>query len=214
MIMRHSVIIPVLVAAMLLLVLVPPGAAMKDPSAVYCQAMGYIYEIVQTPDGPAGACRMPDGTTIDSWKFLQGTEGRQYSYCAQQGYPQRAVQSYRTCGKFGLDECLVCVLPDGSTAEVTSVMNLSFAETTCGDGSCGSPESVISCPADCKSGGWDNLCDGRRDGRCDPDCPDGAGDPDCGGGRQPDYVMIAMIIGVVLVVATGAFLYLKKKKSP
>src|SRR5690606_15582477 len=136
----------------------------------------------QTADGPAGACLLPDGSAVDSWKFFQGLEGQQFSYCARQGYRQQAVRSYRTCGEFGLDECLACVLPDGRTAEVTQLMNLAFAETSCGDGSCGMPENVLSCPADCASGGRDNLCDGKRDGRCDPDCPDGAGDPDCGGG--------------------------------
>ena len=209
--MQRSGIIPVL-AAVLLFLLLPPVAAMKDPSAVYCQALGYSYEVMETPDGPLGACRMPDGTTVDSWKFLQGLEGRQFSWCAQQGYPQRVVRSYRTCGEFGLDECLVCVLPDGASGEVTQLMDLSFAETTCGDGSCGMPENTVSCPADCKSGGWDELCDGSRDGRCDPDCSDGAGDPDCGG--QPDPVMIMIILVLIVILAAGAFLYFRRKRSP
>ena len=208
--MQRSVIIPVL-AAVLLALLLPPVAAMKDPSAVYCKAMGYTYEVVQTPDGPAGACRMPDGTPVDSFRFLQGSQGQQFSWCAQQGYRQQVVRSYRTCGKFGLDECLVCVLPDGTTSEVTQLMNLSFAETTCGDGSCGSPENAVSCPADCKTGSWDNFCDGSRDGRCDPDCPDGTGDPDCGKG--PDMVMIVIVLVIVLILAAGAILYFRKKSQ-
>jgi hypothetical protein len=65
-----------------------------------------------------------------------------------------------------------------------------------------------------RSGGWDELCDGIRDGRCDPDCPDGAGDPDCGRQLQQDYLLFAAIIVVVLVIAAGAYLYMKKKKSP
>lgn len=212
--MQRSVITTVLAAAVLLALLLPPGAAMKDPSAVYCHAMGYSYEIVQSPDGPAGACRMPDGTMADSWKFLQGKEGRQFSWCTQQGYRQQVARSYRTCSQFGLDECLVCILPDGTTSEVTHLMNLSFEETTCGDGSCGMPENVITCPADCKSGGWDNLCDGVRDGRCDPDCPDGKGDPDCV--TAPDISRLLMYLVpvlIVLAIAVGAYLYRKKKKS-
>jgi putative hemolysin len=203
-------VITMVLAAVLIVLLIQPGAAMKDPSAVYCQAMGYSYEIVQSPDGPAGACRMPDGTMADSWKFLQGKEGRQFSWCTQQGYGQQVARSYRTCSQFGLDECLVCVLPDGTTREVTQLMNLSFAETTCGDGSCGAPENVITCPADCKPGGWDNLCDGKRDGLCDPDCPDGTGDPDCV--AAPDYRVIAGILAIV-IAGIAIILFLRKKKG-
>jgi putative hemolysin len=155
---------------------------------------------------------MPDGTLADSWMFLQGSQGQQFSYCAQQGYRQQVVHSYRTCSRFGLDECLVCLLPDGGTREVTELMNLSFAETTCGDQSCGSFENVISCPADCRTGGRDDLCDMKRDGRCDPDCPGGAGDPDCGG--QQEFVMIAAVLVIVLVAGAGIFLYSRRRRSP
>ncbi len=151
--MQRSVITTVLAAAVLLALLLPPGAAMKDPSAVYCHAMGY-------------------------------------------------------------DECLVCILPDGTTSEVTHLMNLSFEETTCGDGSCGMPENVITCPADCKSGGWDNLCDGVRDGRCDPDCPDGKGDPDCVTAPDISRLLVYLVpVLIVLAIAVGTYLYRKKKKS-
>jgi len=209
--MRRSVIIPVITVFLLIALLIPPGAAMKDPSAVYCGAMGYPYTIVQTAAGPVGSCLLPDGTTVDSWRFLQGSAGQQFSYCARQGYRQQVVRSYRICSIFGLDECLVCVLPEGSTREVTSLMNLSFAETTCGDGTCGSPENALSCPTDCKSGGWDSLCDGIRDGRCDPDCPDGKGDPDCGGPGPA----LPNLAGLILVIVAGAaiFLYLARKRS-
>lgn len=211
--MTRTALIVLVVAAVLAALITAPAMAMKNPAAVYCGAMGYTYTTRETPEGSFGLCRMPDGTTVDAWKFLQGLEGQKYSWCAQQGYPQRVIQSYRTCGAFGLDECLACVLPDGRTTEVTLLMNLSFAETSCGDGSCGMPENTVSCPADCKSGGWDNFCDGKRDGRCDPDCPDGAGDPDCGGGGQPDYTTIAVIIVIVLIGIAGAFLYFRKRNS-
>jgi len=210
MLRRH---LPVLLAAAaVLILLMPPGAAMKDPSAVYCQAMGYPYEVVQTPEGPSGACRLPDGTVPDSWQFLQGAAGQQFSYCARMGFRQQVVRSYRTCGKFGLDTCLACVLPDGSSREVTQLMNLSFAETSCGDGSCGLPENARSCTADCPTGGRDNLCDGIRDGRCDPDCPGGSGDPDCGG---PPLLLLSFAGLVCLAAAVaGVYRYRQRKKTP
>jgi putative hemolysin len=199
-------------AAMLAALPVAPAAAMKNPAAVYCGAMGYMYMTEETPAGTLGLCRMPGGTTVDAWKFLQGSAGQEFSYCARQGYRQQVVRSYRTCGEFGLGECLVCVLPDGRTEEVTQLMNLSFAETSCGDRSCGIPENVLSCPADCTSGGWDNLCDGKRDGRCDPDCPDGAGDPDCGG-NPPFLLYLAGVLAVAAGLA-GVYRYLKRPRSP
>ena len=50
----------------------------------------------------------------------------------------------------------------------------------CGDGTCepGLGEREASCPADCTSGGADVYCDGKLDGRCDPDCSE-AEDFDC-----------------------------------
>lgn len=201
----------VILAVVLAALVLAPVSALRDPSAVYCLAMGYTYTTGQTPEGVFGLCRMPGGTTVDAWKFLQGSAGQEFSFCARQGYRQQVVRSYRTCGAFGLDECLVCVLPDGRTAEVTQLMNLSFDETSCGDGSCGIPENVLSCPADCPPGGRDNLCDGKRDGRCDPDCPDGAGDPDCGGG--PPVLLYLAGMAVLAAAALGIYLYLKRKGS-
>ena len=207
-------LLALLLAASAIVLSVLPAAAMKDPSAVYCGAMGYTYKIAETPDGPLGVCVLPDGKEVESFRFLQGFEGTQYSYCAREGYPQKMVTSYRICGDFGLDQCLVCILPDGTTREVTQVMNLSFAETRCGDGSCGQPEDFVSCPADCRSGGWDTLCDGVRDSICDPDCPAGKSDPDCGAspGFVPEMNYLAGLV-ILAVLGAGIYLYLVRKRS-
>jgi putative hemolysin len=61
-----------------------PG--MADPAAVYCNELGYVYEIVGTDDGQHGVCVLPDGSKCDAWGFLEGTCGQSYSYCARQGY--------------------------------------------------------------------------------------------------------------------------------
>ena len=189
----------------------PPALAMKDPSAVYCEAMGYTYTVAGTLEGPLGVCVLPDGTKVGSFRFLQGLEGTRFSYCTREGYGQQVVTSYRTCGHFGLDQCLVCILPDGTQAEVTQLMNLSFAETRCGDGSCGMPENTITCPADCPTGGWDHLCDGIRDGRCDPDCPEGDGDPDCGS-LAPELLYIAALV-VLALAGAAIYLVLVRRKT-
>lgn len=42
----------------------------------------------------------------------------------------------------------------------------------------GRGENYALCPVDCRSGGKDNHCDQKTEGRCDPDCPTGL-DDDC-----------------------------------
>ncbi len=62
----------------------------------------------------------------------------------------KTVNNKNVCLKFLTDSCLVCVLPDGREVEVTELMGLTFAETTCGNGVCGYPENEKTCPADCR----------------------------------------------------------------
>jgi len=135
-----------------------PAASMKDPTYVYCTALGYEYSIVMTDAGEQGFCILPDGREVDAWQFLQGKTGNEYSYCALQGYEIKTVSDPEKCLKFLTDECAVCVLADGSEVEVTDLMGLDFRETFCGDGVCGFPETYLDCPADCPPDGPDGYC--------------------------------------------------------
>ncbi len=210
----RTLFLALLFTTFVIVVFLPLAGAMKDPSAVYCEAMGYTYTVARMPEGPLGVCIFPEGTQVDSFRFLQGFEGKEFSYCVREGYKQQVVTSFRTCGHFGLDQCLVCTLPDGNSTEVTKLMNLSFAETVCGDKNCGMPEDTLSCPVDCRSGGWDKLCDGIRDNRCDPDCPDGLNDPDCGGvpWEGPELIYIA-VLAVLAIAGASIYLFLTRKRS-
>ena len=52
-----------------------------DPSAVYCQGLGYQYKIVTNDEGgQIGVCELPDGTECDSWDFFKGMCGKEYTY--------------------------------------------------------------------------------------------------------------------------------------
>lgn len=62
------------------------GIGMADPATLYCEELGYAYEIVDTPEGQHGVCVFPDGSSCDEWRFLEGKCGESYSYCARQGY--------------------------------------------------------------------------------------------------------------------------------
>ena len=54
--------------------MIMPAAAMKDPSAVYCEALGYDFTTLATEEGEQGLCTLPDGR-VDAWQFLQGKAG-------------------------------------------------------------------------------------------------------------------------------------------
>ena len=62
------------------------SSSIGNPSAVYCEDLGYTYYIVQDPRGQYGVCRLPGGLVCDAWEFLQGECGQAYNYCGQQGY--------------------------------------------------------------------------------------------------------------------------------
>lgn len=145
--------------------------SLKNAAAMYCEALNYTFLTKSTPLGEEGYCQLPNGTEVNAWDFLQGKVAQDYSYCKKIGYDIKTV-NYST----------YCVLPNGTEVEVTELMGLSFAETTCGDGVCGIPENYTTCPQDCPSGSYDGYCDGVADGKCDQDCVDRGTpqlDPDC-----------------------------------
>jgi len=158
-------------------------SAALNPAAVYCGSLGFKYVTESTEKGDFGYCILADNQKVDAWKFVQGEVAPEKSYCTKKGYELKVVNDYDICGKRLLTEsCAVCVLPNGTEQEVTETMGLTFQETTCGDKRCGFPEDFKSCPSDCKSGGTDELCDGVKDARCDPDCviqKKTDEDPDC-----------------------------------
>ncbi|MEI7663939.1 MAG: DUF333 domain-containing protein [Bacteroidota bacterium] len=74
-----TLIIPLFIKAQ------PDGLA--DPSAVYCNRMGYHFEIMRDPQGnETGRCLLPDGSAVSSWDFLRGKAGREFSWCVKNGY--------------------------------------------------------------------------------------------------------------------------------
>jgi len=154
------------------------AGAMRNPAAVYCEALGYTYRVEKTRAGDVGKCVLPDGQALDAWEFLQGKVGQQHGVCARRGLTQKVVQDPKRCARYLVESCAVCVGSDGKETEVSELMGLSFAETSCGDGRCGFPENTRTCPADCPSGSADGYCDGIQDKRCDPDCTPEQ-DPDC-----------------------------------
>lgn len=199
------------------LVLVASASALKNPSAVYCEEMGYEFLIAETPDGQNGVCVLPDGSYVSAWWFLEGRVKTEYSYCAQQGYGIKTVSDDR-CDNIINDECSVCVTPEGEV-EVSELMGLNFSELVCGDGVCGmTPENYSTCPQDCPPSGSDAVCNAPAEG-CDPDCEEGV-DPDCeeapaAAAREagPDLCLMTIIILVAVALVLAVLIILKRRSK-
>jgi putative hemolysin len=66
--------------------LYPQSVGMGNPSAVYCEFLGYKYETRKAADGSEyGICKFPDGSECDAFAFFRGECGKKYSYCALKG---------------------------------------------------------------------------------------------------------------------------------
>jgi putative hemolysin/predicted nucleic acid-binding Zn ribbon protein len=153
----------------------PQALGLLNPAERYCTQLGYKYT-------DEGECLLPNGEKVNAWDFLQGKVGKEYSFCAKNGYEIKTVKDFKQCMKFGLEECAVCILPDKTEKEVTELMGLKLTEGECGDGRCTIGETYENCPKDCPSGSVDAYCDGVKDGICDEDCLYmglSTKDPDC-----------------------------------
>ena len=78
-----------------------PGLA--NPSAVYCEGLGYETETVTRAGGEDADCIFPDGTRCPAWDFLAGRCAVEYSYCTQQGFILKVENNIA-----------ICRFPDGS----------------------------------------------------------------------------------------------------
>jgi putative hemolysin len=124
-----------------------PVSAMINPAAGYCMALGYQYTDTTGPDGSmTGYCVLANNQSVDAWRFLRGEVARDQSYCVKQGYGIKLVNDSVTCKIFLTTSCAVCVMPDGSTTEITKLMKLDFREKICNDKICCDPRTDITCP--------------------------------------------------------------------
>ncbi len=126
-----------------------PVFGLLNPAGVYCEKLGYTYEINQTEEGAFGICQFPDSSTCGTWDFLKGKCGKEFSYCIKEGYEIKTISDSDKCSSIYSKECAVCVLENGIEIEVTKLMNLSFQGSRCGDGICVLGENYENCPQDC-----------------------------------------------------------------
>ncbi len=50
----------------------------QNPAAVYCKALGYKFEVVNTEKGQIGYCIFPDGSNCTAWSFFAGECGEEW----------------------------------------------------------------------------------------------------------------------------------------
>jgi len=170
------------ISILIMIITIPSVFGLRDPSIVYCKALGYNFTTSLTKEGEMSICQFPDGSSCEVWSFLKGKCGNEYSYCKQKGYMIKNISDIEKCVSIFSDECAVCILENGTEVEVTTLMGLSFQEGRCGDDRCTVGENYANCPQDCHSGSEDGYCDGITDGICDPDCvalEEKVKDPDC-----------------------------------
>ncbi len=140
-----KITLPILLLLALASVAVPAGA-MVNPSALYCNALGYPYMDVTGSDGSmTGFCLLPGNQSVDAWQFLEGKVSPELSYCKKQGLDVRTVTDPTVCGMLG-STCAVCVRADGTTQEVTKMMGLDFREKICSGNTCCDPAKDKTCP--------------------------------------------------------------------
>ena len=95
-----------------------------NPSAAYCEDLGYEFIIKDTPEGQLGVCKISDTIEAPAWDFLKGKEAVEYNYCSKMGYEMKISSDPEKCNTSFSYECAVCILPDGQEVEAVNLMKL------------------------------------------------------------------------------------------
>jgi putative hemolysin len=175
-----------------LLAALPPAAAMMNPSAGYCGALGYTFSTQADGQGnEVGYCTLPNGQTVSAWQFLLGQTAQEYSYCGKMGYATRIVNDSKACEMFNRQSCAACVFPNGSAMEVTQAMGLDFREKICTASGCRDPKDYPVTPYVIPPSGGQQQ-----------------------GAPLPSWMILAVVVLVIVVLAGIFLLTRKKEKSP
>jgi|GEM_PF-751962 putative hemolysin len=70
---------------------------MPNPSAVYCERLGYSTEAVVRDGGADADCIFPDGSRCGAWDLFSGRCGQEFSYCEMHGGTIEKGANIGTC---------------------------------------------------------------------------------------------------------------------
>ncbi|MCD6216107.1 MAG: DUF333 domain-containing protein [Candidatus Aenigmarchaeota archaeon] len=190
----------------------------------YCKQNGYEIKTIHDVDKCApvfseecAVCVLKNGTEIEV-TTLMGLDFSEGGGCGN-AICTPLEEDYSTCPQdcpSGSHDMYCDGVEDGKCDPDCVELNISESDpdcvtqttliTKCGNGMCDKDENYGSCPQDCESGRRDGYCDGVKDGRCDPDCPEER-DVDCKGGANKFLIAI-----ILLVVGIVAFLIFRSTK--
>jgi putative hemolysin len=51
-----------------------PRLSLANPASQFCLAQGGILQIVDTPQGQHGLCRLPDGQEVEEWTLFRAMQ--------------------------------------------------------------------------------------------------------------------------------------------
>jgi PKD repeat protein/putative hemolysin len=95
------------------------GKNLNNPSRVYCESLGYEYEIKTDKGGNQfGICKFPNKTSCDAWEFYRGKAGQPFSYCVKNGYD---IDTKVAGEKSYTKEFSVCIPKGDRTREVPMI---------------------------------------------------------------------------------------------
>lgn len=100
------------------------NVSVVNPGGTYCAMLGYEPGTQETEEGQVTICTFPNGTICDSWDFLAGECGKDFSYCALQGYK---TQTITEDGDPYLQTYAICI--DESGEKIGTVTELSGLHT-------------------------------------------------------------------------------------
>ncbi len=110
-------------------------ANMANPSAVYCEGLGYSMENVIRNGGGDADCIFPDGSRCAQWDFLSGRCGQEFTYCKTQGFDLEEGTNIGICrfpDNSSCDEFLFfsaeCSPGDNPDASEEAIRILDFSE--------------------------------------------------------------------------------------
>ena len=101
--------------------LISPIMAIPNPSIVYCEKMGYTYKINITAEGEEGICVVNPGVEFKAWDFIKGKVGKEYSYCAKQGFETETEQIDKNSYS---EEYAICISKNTSIKEINTLLNV------------------------------------------------------------------------------------------
>ena len=161
-----------------------------NPAAEYCIGLGYEYVVVETPEGQGGECKISEDVSFRDADFLQGKAGGEYGICGKKGLETKSMTGTDVCGTRFKSTCGVCVLEDGSTKEVLTLLRADDGVTD----STVKPTSTTSTTLTTPGGGscGNDLCES---GETEETCPQ-----DCGGRGFNWFFLAVIVVGVVVLI--------------